>query len=149
TEADAQIYDRFAGSIIYASALRRANPHILNRNQRGQSGLWGYGISGDLPIVLVRIRDHENIALVRQAVQAHAYWRLKGLAVDLVIWNEDDSLYRQTLQEAIVDLVSASPEASLVDRPGGVFIRRGEQMSDEDRALLQTVARIVLLDDAG
>ncbi len=98
-----------------------------------------------MPIVLVRIRDHERIALVRQAVQAHAYWRLKGLAVDLVIWNEDDSVYRQTLQEAIVDLVAASPEAPLVDRPGGVFIRRGEQMSEEDRALLQTVARIVLL----
>jgi cellobiose phosphorylase len=74
---------------------------------------------------------------------------LKGLAVDLVIWNEDDSVYRQTLQEAIVDLVAASPEAALVDRPGGIFIRRGEQMSEEDRALLQTVARIVLLDDGG
>ena len=134
SEADAQVYGRLAGSIIYASALRRAKASILSRNRQGQSGLWGYGISGDVPIVLVRIRDHERIALVRQAVQAHAYWRLKGLAVDLVIWNEDDSVYRQTLQEAIVDLVAASPEAALVDRPGGIFIRRGEQMSDEDRA---------------
>ena len=149
TEADAQIYGRLAGSIIYASGLRRAKASTLIRNRQGQSGLWGYGISGDVPIVLVRIREHERLALVRQAVQAHAYWRLKGLTVDLVIWNEDDSVYRQTLQEAIIDLVAASPEAPLVDRPGGVFIRRGEQMSDEDRALLQTVARIVLLDDGG
>ena len=149
SEADAQVYGRLAGSIIYASALRRATASILSRNRRGQPGLWGYGISGDVPIVLVRIRDHERIALVRQAVQAHAYWRLKGLAVDLVIWNEDDSVYRQTLQEAIVDLVAASPEASLVDRPGGVFIRRGEQMPEEDRELLQTVVRVVLLDDGG
>ncbi|MBX3415811.1 MAG: cyclic beta 1-2 glucan synthetase [Pirellulales bacterium] len=149
SEADAQIYGRLAGAIIYTSSLRRAKTTILSRNRRGQSGLWGYGISGDVPIVLVRIRDHERIALVHQAVQAHAYWRLKGLVVDLVIWNEDDSVYRQTLQDAIVDLVAASPEASLVDRLGGVFIRRGEQMSEEDRALLQTVARIVLFDDAG
>jgi cyclic beta-1,2-glucan synthetase len=149
SEADAQVYGRLASSIIYASSLRRAKASILNRNRQGQSGLWGYGISGDVPIVLVRIRDHERIALVRQAVQAHAYWRLKGLAVDLVIWNEDESVYRQTLQEAIVDLVAASPEATLVDRPGGIFIRRGEQMSDDDRALLQAVARIVLLDDGG
>ncbi|HVJ82753.1 MAG TPA: glucoamylase family protein [Planctomycetia bacterium] len=149
SEADAQTYGRLAGSIIYSSALRRAKESVLSRNRRGQSGLWGYGISGDVPIVLVQIRDHERIALVGQAVQAHAYWRMKGLAVDLVIWNEDDSVYRQTLQEAIVDLVAASPEASLVDRPGGVFIRRGEQMSEEDRALFQTVARIVLVDDAG
>jgi cyclic beta-1,2-glucan synthetase len=149
SEADAQVYGRLAGSIIYASALRRAKASTLIRNRQGQSGLWGYGISGDLPIVLLRIRDQERLGLVRQAVQAHSYWRLKGLAVDLVIWNEDDSVYRQTLQDAIVDLVAASPEAPLVDRPGGVFIRRGEQMSDEDRALLQTVARVVLLDDGG
>ena len=149
TEADAQAYGRLAGSMIYASALRRAKASVLIRNRRGQSGLWGYGISGDLPIVLVRIRDRARIELVRQAVQAHAYWRLKGLTVDLVIWNEDDSVYRQTLQDTIMDLVAASPEAALVDKPGGIFVRRGEQMSEEDRALLQTVARVVLLDDAG
>ncbi|EAQ78926.1 GH36-type glycosyl hydrolase domain-containing protein [Blastopirellula marina] len=149
SETDAQVYGRLASSIIYASTLHRAKASILALNRQGQSGLWGYGISGDLPIVLVRIRDHERLSIVHQAVQAHSYWRMKGLAVDLVIWNEDDSVYRQTLQDSIVDLVAASPEAPLIDRPGGVFIRRGEQMSDEDRALLQTVARIVLLDDAG
>ncbi|MCU1677899.1 MAG: cyclic beta 1-2 glucan synthetase, partial [Frankiales bacterium] len=149
TEADAQAYGRLAGSVVYASSLRRARAAVLTRNRRGQSGLWGYGISGDLPIVLVRIRDVARIELVRQAVQAHAYWRMKGLAVDLVIWNEDDSVYRQTSQDAILNVVAASPEAALVDKPGGIFVRRGEQMSEEDRALLQTVARVVLLDEAG
>src|SRR5207248_8415303 len=105
--------------------------------------------SGDLPIVLVRIRDHEKTQLIHQALQAHTYWRMKGLAVDLVIWNEDDSGYRQELQDRIMNLVAASPEAAMVDKPGGIFVRRGEQMSEEDRALLQTVARVVLVDDAG
>lgn len=149
SEADAQGYGRLASSIVYASALRRAKASVLVRNRRGQSGLWGYGISGDLPIVLVRVRDHTRVDLVRQAVQAHAYWRMKGLPVDLVIWNEDDSVYRQTLQDTIMDLVAASPEAALVDKPGGVFVRRGEQMSDEDRVLMQTAARVILVDDAG
>ncbi len=149
SEIDAQAYGRLAGSIVYASSRRRAKPSVLIRNRRGQSGLWGYGISGDLPIVLVRIRDRARIELVRQAVQAHAYWRMKGVAVDLVVWNEDDSVYRQTLQDTIMDLIAASPEAALVDKPGGIFLRRGEQMSEEDRVLMQTVARVVLVDDAG
>ncbi len=149
SHVDGQAYGRLAGSIVYASGLRRAKPSVLQRNRRGQSGLWGYGISGDLPIVLVRMRDANRIELVRQAVQAHAYWRMKGLQVDLVIWNEDDSVYRQSLQEAIMHVVSASIEASLIDRPGGIFVRRGEQISEEDRALFQTVARVILLDDAG
>jgi len=149
TETEAQAYGRLASNIIYASSARRARSGTLVRNRRGQSGLWGYGISGDLPIMLVRIRDSEKIGLVRQAVQAHAYWRMKGLQVDLVIWNEDDSVYRQSLQDSIMDMVAASSEAALLDRPGGVFVRRGDQMSDEDRVLLQTVARVVLNDDAG
>lgn len=149
TEADAQAYSRLASSVIYASALRRTMASVMLRNRRGQSGLWGYGISGDLPIVLVRIRNRDHISLVRQSVLAHAYWRMRGLSVDLVIWNEDDSVYRQSLQDTIMDLVAASPEAALVDKSGGVFVRRGEQMSEEDRTLLQTVARVVLIDDAG
>jgi cellobiose phosphorylase len=148
-EADAQMFARCAGSLVFAGALRRAKQSTLAANRRTQSGLWGYGISGDLPIVLVRIRDQANMELVRQAVRAHAYWRLKGLAVDLVIWNEDDSVYRQTLQDTIHDLIASGPEAVMLDKPGGVFVRRGEQMSEEDRTLLLTVARIVLLDDAG
>jgi len=149
TESSAQLYARLAGSVIFASAAMRADAGILIRNRRGQSALWSYGISGDLPIVLVRIRDAQQLDLVRHAVQAHAFWRMKGLAVDLVIWNEDDTVYRQTLQDAIMDLIATSPEAATVDQPGGIFVRRGEQMSDEDRTLLQTVARVLLHDQAG
>jgi cyclic beta-1,2-glucan synthetase len=149
TEADAQLYARVAGPVIFAWDLHRAKANVLARNRRGQSGLWGYGISGDLPIVLVRVSDRAKIELCRQVIQAHAYWRMKGIAVDLVIWNEDDSVYRQTLQDAIMDLIAASPEAGLVDKPGGIFVRRGEAISDEDRTLFQTVARVVLFDDAG
>ncbi|HEY5088451.1 MAG TPA: glucoamylase family protein, partial [Polyangia bacterium] len=149
TEAEAQLYARLAGPVIFAGDVHRAKATILARNRRGQSGLWGYGISGDLPIVLVRMSDRTKLELCHHAIQAHAYWRIKGVAVDLVIWNEDDSIYRQTLQDAIMDLIAASPEASLVDKPGGIFVRRGEAMSDEDRTLLQTVARVVLFDDVG
>src|SRR5208283_4146270 len=134
---------------LYANPSLRASPGVLLMNRRGQSGLWGYAISGDLPIVLVQIFDPENIELVRQVVQAHGYWRLKGLAVDLVIWNEDQAGYRQQLQEQILGLIAAGTEAHFTDRPGGIFVRHAEQMSNEDRILLQTVARAILSDKRG
>lgn len=148
-ESDAQLYARLAGSIIYSSASLRAESGILKKNNRGQSGLWGYSISGDLPIVLLTIEDPENINLVRQMVQAHAYWRLKGLAVDLVIWNEDHAGYRQLLQDQIIGLISAGIETNIMDRPGGIFVRPGEQISTEDRVLFQTVARAIISDRSG
>jgi len=149
TESDAQLYGRLASSVLYANAALRADAGVLMANRRGQSGLWGYAISGDLPIVLARIGDAANIDLVRQLVQAHAYWRLKGLAVDLVIWNEDHAGYRQLLQEQIMGLIAAGIEAQAMERPGGIFLRRAEQISDEDRILFQSVARAVISDQRG
>jgi cyclic beta-1,2-glucan synthetase len=149
TEADAQLYERLASSVLYANASLRANAGTLLLNRRGQSGLWGQAISGDLPIVLLQIADPANIDLVRQLVRAHGYWRLKGLAVDLVIWNEDQSGYRQGLQEQIMGLIAAGIEPNITDRPGGIFVRPAERMSNEDRILFQTVARAILTDTRG
>ncbi|MGA8754131.1 MAG: glucoamylase family protein, partial [Candidatus Deferrimicrobium sp.] len=149
TEADAQLYGHLASSVIFANPMLRADANLLGKNRRGQSGLWSYSISGDFPIVLLQIGDPSNIELVRQLVEAHAYWRLKGLAVDLVIWNEDHAGYRQLLQEQILGLIAAGLEAKLTDRPGGIFLRLGEQISSEDRILFQTVARAILTDGRG
>ena len=99
--------------------------------------------------MLVQIDDGKNIELVRQLVQAHAYWRLKGLAVDLVIWNEDHNGYRQQLQEHIVGLIAAGVEAHFVDRPGGIFVRHAGQICAEDRDLFQAVARVIITDSRG
>ena len=148
TEADAQVFGRLASSVIYGNALRRAAPSIIARNQLGQSGLWRFGISGDLPIVKLRIGDLNRIDLVKQVLQAHAYWRMKGLAADLVIVNEDFSGYRAVLQDLIMGLINAGPEAQVIDKPGGVFVRRAEELSEDERVLLQTVARIVFSDTA-
>ncbi|EPZ16054.1 NdvB [Thauera terpenica 58Eu] len=149
SEADAQLYARLAAAVVYANPIQRADSKVLLKNLRGQSGLWGYAISGDLPIVLLQIGNAANIDLVRQLVQAHAYWRLKGLAVDLVIWNEDHAGYRQRLQDEIMGLVASGIGGSIIDRPGGVFVRLAEQISNEDRILLQSVARAVITDCRG
>jgi cellobiose phosphorylase len=149
TEADAQLYGRLAGALIYADPARRANPGVLLNNRRGQSGLWSYGISGDAPIILLRISDTEKIEIVRQLIQAHSYWRMKGLMVDLVILNEDVSVYRQSLQDQITSLISSGIEAQMLDKPGGIFVRRLEQIPNDDLVLLQAAARVVLDDEKG
>jgi cellobiose phosphorylase len=149
TEADSQLYNHIAGSLIYANDSMRADANIIKENRRGQSGLWGYAISGDLPIVLLKITDQSHIELARQLIQAHVYWRLKGLAVDLVIWNEEHAGYRQLLHDQIMSLVSSGFVADLKDQPGGVFIRSTDQISEEDRILIQTVAHVIISGSKG
>ena len=148
SESDAQVYGRLASAIIYANPEWRAHASVLRQNRRGQPDLWGYGISGDLPIVIVRIEDQENIGLIARMVQAHTYWRMKGLPVDLVIWNENSSVYRDALSEKINDLISSEAKQP-AGRQGRVYSRRADQMSEEDKILMQTVARIVITDRGG
>ena len=149
TEALAQLYSKLAASVIFANASLRADPAVIIKNRRGQSGLWSYSVSGDLPIVLLQIQDPANIELVKQLIQAHAYWRLKGLMVDLVIWNEDYGGYRQALHNEIISLISPGMMTDVRDKPGGIFIRSVEQIPSEDRILFQTVARVTIADSLG
>jgi cyclic beta-1,2-glucan synthetase len=149
SEADAQLFSTLAGEILYANASLRADPDVVKSNRRSQSGLWGYSISGDLPIVLLRVRQSASSGLVRQLVSAHAYWRRRGLKVDLVIWNEDHSGYRQILNDQIMALITEVGESNETDRPGGIFVRLADQIAEEDRILVQTVARVVLNDALG
>ena len=149
SEADARLHARLASSVLYANASLRADPGILRRNDRGQSSLWAYAISGDLPIVLLRMADPANLELARQLVQAHATWRLHGLAVDLVILCEGQAGGPSALHEKITKLILAGGDGALVDKPGGLFVRRADHMSEADNVLLQAVARVVVSDADG
>jgi len=149
TEADAQLYGKLASSILYLNPALRAQANVLLKNQRGQSALWSYSISGDLPIVLLQISDSDNIALVRQLIKAQAYWNMNGLAVDLVILNEDPSGYRHELQDQIQALIAAGIGGTTAEKKGRIFVRPIDQVSAEDHILLQTVARILISDLKG
>ncbi|SLM62712.1 MULTISPECIES: glycoside hydrolase family 94 protein [Dickeya] len=148
-EDDAALFNRLASAVLYPCTPLRADSQIISRNRRGQSSLWGWSISGDLPIVLFSITSEESIPSISTLIQAHRYWRLKGLAVDLVILNDSPGGYQQVLQQRIMNLVYAGAEASLLDKSGGIFVRNGEHLSAEDKLLLMSVAHLCLDDRAG
>jgi len=149
TDVDINLYMRLVCAIIYPCSNWRASPGILLSNRQGQSSLWAYGISGDIPIVLLRIKDRSYIDLAHQLLRAHAYWHMMGLAVDLVIWNEEFSGYRQELQDEIMGLISVSTNTCTKEPSGGVFLIHSDQISDETGFLIQAAARAVFTDDRG
>jgi cyclic beta-1,2-glucan synthetase len=145
----AHLFQRLAAHILYAGPALRAPAAVVAANHQGQPGLWRLSISGDKPIVLVRIGDIDEIALVRQTLLAHAYLRLQGLEVDLVILNEHPTAYQDETTQQLQALVRSSDLHALAERPGGIFVRRADQMSDDDRQLLQAAARVVLVGTRG
>ena len=144
---EAHLFQDFASRILYSDSLLRPSSEVLARNTRGPSTLWAHGISGDIPIVLVRIDESEDRDLIRQLLRAHEYWRMKQLAVDIVILNEKATSYVQDLQAALEALVRSSQARARHeghDPHGNVFILRADLLSVEERVLLQTAARAVL-----
>jgi cyclic beta-1,2-glucan synthetase len=149
---EATLFQRLAGHLLYAAPTLRPSSDTIRRGGGGQPGLWLHGISGDLPIMLLRISESEDLDIARQLLQAHEYWRMKELAVDLVILNERESSYVQELQIALETLVRTSqsrPQVPVAAPSGRVFTLRADLISVEARALLSAVARVVLVGQRG
>ncbi|KUO64704.1 MAG: glycosyl transferase family 36 [Gracilibacter sp. BRH_c7a] len=136
-----------ASQVIYPGRIRR-NINII-KNNLGQSALWQFSVPGDLPIVLLSIQDSNNLKMVDQMLRIHEFWKIKGLFVDLVIINEDKTGYFQSIQDAIQEKIGISHVRMMVNKPGGVFILKKDQLSPEILILLRTVARMRLSADKG
>jgi cyclic beta-1,2-glucan synthetase len=137
------LFDRLA-SRVFATDTSCISPPDLAANIFGQQNLWGYGVSGDLPIVLLRISEVESLALARQLLNAQEYWRVKGLRADLVILNEHPADYLDEMQSLLSSLVQEPPWAGWIGKPGGVFLLRADGMPEPDRRLLAAAARVVV-----
>jgi cyclic beta-1,2-glucan synthetase len=148
---EAHLFQGLASRILYSDRALRPAADVLARHAGGPPQLWAHGISGDVPIVVVRIDQPEDVGIVRQLLRAHEYWRMKQLAVDLVIVNERAPSYVQDLQtllETVVRTGQAAVPAGSTPR-GSVFIVRGDHITSQQRDVLQSAARAVLLSRRG
>src|SRR5262249_37944932 len=124
-------------------------PEIAARNTLGQAGLWGHGISGDLPILLVTVVEPDDVSLVRQVLRAQDYWRMKGLLCDVVVLNDHPMGYRAEMHAQLESLLGNGPWGGWKNRSSRAFLIRGDGLAEGERILLVTAARAVLRGDAG
>ncbi len=147
TAEKASLYQQLVGHLLYANPTLRASSRHLAQHPASQAALWPHGISGDYPIVLVRVDDIEHVDLVGDLLRAREYWQTKQFVADLVIMNERGASYVQDLQaalEAMVRSARPAPAAQLGLREGQIFVLRADLISAQAKSALPTLARIVL-----
>jgi len=149
TPAEAVTLERLASRLLLTNPYSPLKLKTPAENGLPVSGLWSIGVSGDWPILLVRVEELDHAPLVRQALLAHQYWRHKGLVGDLVILNTRPTGYSDELDDRLRLLVRTGHALQLLDKPGGVFLRRSDQMHPDVITLLESVARAVLDGDSG
>jgi cyclic beta-1,2-glucan synthetase len=130
--------------LLYPHAALRADAATLAANRQDQSQLWGFGISGDNPIVLLKLNDEAEGELLKTLLQAHTYWRRRGLQIDLVILNRQATNYGQALSGYTARLIRSTESEPWLNQRGGIFLLRDDQLHEVDRILLQTAARVIL-----
>ena len=146
--ADAALYQRMLAALVYPTADLRANAAVIEQNNRGQSDLWKFGISGDVPIVLLQPTNAELSAITQQMVRAHAYWAAFGVLSELAILCASSTSpdNGQSLFEQVRHDIDAGTSATLTGKPNGIFVLDSATLDAGDRILLQSVARIVISD---
>lgn len=147
--SEIEFYQELISHILFISPAQRLRKDCIANNTKGQSGLWTYGISGDLPIVLLTLEKTEDIDIVYELLKAHEYWKYKNLKVDLVILNEEENSYSNPLQGLLADILSSSHAHDLINKPGGVFVLKQSNLPEEDVNLICAAARVVLRGGAG
>jgi cyclic beta-1,2-glucan synthetase len=133
--------------LMQSHAVLRVEEKVIKNNQLNQSALWSFGISGDFPILLFRLHDECNIALLRVLICAHQQWYEQGLEIDFVIIHEGNSGYIDEISDKVQQLLQEVGAEILLGQRGGIHLLHFSQMSIEQGNLLKATAHAILSDN--
>ncbi|GAB6168348.1 glucoamylase family protein [Clostridium carnis] len=140
--AQANLYQRLSSYILFLHTGRNNREEYIKNISMNQENLWAYGISGDLPIIILDVKCDEDIDLVRQLVNMHYYFRTKGLKSDLVIYNEEEISYEEPLQKNIGATIRNSPSRDLINKASGIFIHNKATMGEKIKDFLIGISKL-------
>ncbi|MFA1621391.1 GH36-type glycosyl hydrolase domain-containing protein [Rhizobium mongolense] len=144
TPDDVSLFNRLAGSVVFANPATR-QVTALESDRLDRAALWAHGISGDLPIVLVRANGDRDHTLIRQVMMGHDFARRKGLGFDLVLLDEGGAASAKRLVEEL----QSGPQAEVIGTPGGIFVLSEPDTESDHLRTIAAAARIVLLGSGG
>jgi cellobiose phosphorylase len=138
SDGEIVLFNRLAAAVVFTNGNYR-DLDAVAANRLGQSGLWPHALSGDLPIVLARVAQLDDEAIVHQLMQWRVYTRSRGLNFDLVILDERDGKTADRLRQELADAAG-----EMLGKPGGVFFLLAENIPTEDAVLIKAAAHAVL-----
>ena len=140
---------KLLSALIYPTDALRAPSATIAANSLSQPALWPFSISGDYPILLLRLRSENGLSLLSEILQAHTYWRRRGLKIDLVILNSQETSYEQGFSGQIRRQITNTGSENWLNKRGGIFILREDQLGKDERTLLETAAHVLVDEDNG
>lgn len=139
-----QDYQKMMSYIIFYNPSKKEILEKIPKQKYEQSELWKYGISGDLPIILIKIKDSNDSYVIQEVLKAYEFFRTRNLETELIILDEEKHSYENYVREEIENLVLNSQMSYLKNSRGGIFEISKNEISKQDYNLLNFVANIVI-----
>ncbi len=141
---DTQIYQKILGYIIFDNPSKCKQIRKLNISGFCQNDIWKYGISGDLPIILVKIRDINDIYVIKQVLKMYEFFRSKNIKIDLVFLDEENYSYENYIREEIESKILDKHLSFMKNVKGGIFVLSKNEMPKSDLDLINFVASFTI-----
>lgn len=140
--AQMTLYNNLSKYFLQTATLGNDRQQYLRQNRLAQSGLWRFGISGDLDILLMEIDDIKYSGFAKETLRAYEYWKVRGLIIDIVFINDEKGENRDGLTHFIRNIANTEHLWASQIKEGRVFILNGDEISQDERTLLRTVAHL-------
>jgi len=137
-------YQKMLSYLIHQNPMKKQRLKSLPKRVYSQSELWKFGISGDLPILLVKIKDVNDMYVIRDALKAFEYYRSKNIRIELVILNEEKNSYEHFIKFEVENEIQNKQLTFLKNVFGGIFVINKKEISKEDIDLLDFRSNFVL-----
>ena len=142
-------YQKILSYIIFTNPSKKINLKNLPKHKYMQSELWKYGISGDLPIILVKVKDVNDIDIIKEILKAYEFFRIKNISIELVILDEEKHSYENYVREEIDNIILNSHMSYLKNIKGGIFELSKNEIDKNDIQLLEFVATLIINSNKG
>ena len=139
-----EIYQKVLGYIIFDNPIRSRQIKNLKTENFKQSDLWKYGISGDLVIILVKIRDSNDIYVIKQVLKMYEFFRSKNIKIDLVFLDEENHSYENYVREEIESQIMDRHLAFLKNIKGGIYVLSKAELPKKDINLLEFLSQFTI-----
>lgn len=137
-----RLYSSMAKYMAQTATLGNDRNALLAQNTLSQSGLWRFGISGDIAILLMEIGSMEHSGHAKEMLRAFEYYKVHGLLLDLVFINDAPEREREGLTHFIYGMANTEHLWAEHSDAGRVYVLNGSDVTEAERILLRTVARL-------
>ena len=141
---DIILYQKILSYLVFENPLKALKMKQFIGKKFNQTELWKYGISGDIPIILVKIKDINDIYMVTNVLKMYEYFRTKNIKVDIVFLDEENYSYENYVHSEIDSKIADRHLEYMKNISGGIFVLSAKEISNEDTQLLNFVSELTI-----